>query len=77
MRCDLCKGNYRAKTISLNRRRGDQRVMIDDVPALVCDRCGDTLLSAKTVKRIEELLEGDAKQVAPLYKFSERLSEAV
>jgi len=69
LRCDLCTGAYRYKSIDHVYRRNGELVVVEGVPALVCDRCGDTLLSGETTSYIQELLKREAKDAAPLYKF--------
>jgi YgiT-type zinc finger domain-containing protein len=75
MKCRMqnCPGEYEERRILHSERHGDQPLFVDDVPALVCRVCGDTLLSLDTVRHIEELLnskEQPAKQV-PVFVFSQ------
>jgi len=72
MKCDLCQGEYREKLISRSYRHRSKTVLVEDVPALVCDRCGDILLTEETASRIHLLLEGDPDGAAPLYRFPQR-----
>jgi hypothetical protein len=47
-------------------KRQGEPILIEDVPALVCPACGDTLFTAQTIKRIEgmkEALPTPTKQV--------------
>jgi YgiT-type zinc finger domain-containing protein len=72
MNCDLCQGQYRKKSIVISFQRDGRSVVIEGVPALVCDLCGDTLLSESTVRQIEQLLEQEPQGTAPLYRFPEK-----
>ena len=74
MKCDLCQGHYTKKTIVLSFQRNGKSVVVEDVPAQVCDLCGDTLLSEATVREVEELLEQKPERTAPLYRFPEKVS---
>ncbi|MCH7744475.1 MAG: type II toxin-antitoxin system MqsA family antitoxin [Chloroflexi bacterium] len=72
MKCDQCQGQYREKTIVLSFQRQGKSIVIEGVPATVCDLCGDTLLSESTVREVEELLEQQPQATAPLYRFREK-----
>jgi hypothetical protein len=47
-------------------------IVIDHVPAEVCNVCGDVLLAPETVRRIEALLKtnGRPARKVPLYEFA-------
>ncbi|MGD0114010.1 MAG: YgiT-type zinc finger protein [Armatimonadota bacterium] len=47
-------------------------MVIDHVPAEVCDVCGDVLLAPETVRRIEALLKATPppSRNVPLYDFA-------
>lgn len=47
-------------------------VIIDHVPAEVCDVCGDVLLDPQTVRNIERLLAEapEPQQTAPVYEYA-------
>ncbi len=50
MKCDLCEGEYREKTVTRNYKWHGKITVIEDVPALVCDHCGDVLIREETIK---------------------------
>jgi len=71
MKCSIekCRGEYKKQdTIHTVRYKGK---VIDHVPAEVCSVCGDVLLSPKTTRKIEALLQKSPCPVntAPLYEF--------
>ncbi len=74
MNCTVqgCPGAYEARRIVHTARRAGQVVVIDRVPADVCDVCGDTLLHPDTVRKIEALLEEERQPAssAPVYEFA-------
>ena len=72
MKCDLCQGEYTRKEITLSFQRQCKTVVVENVPALVCDLCGDTLLSETDVREVEQLLEQKPQGSAPLYRFPEK-----
>lgn len=69
MKCDLCSGQYVEKKTVLSLQKSGQTVVVEDVPALVCDLCGDRLYSESTFRRVHELLEKEPGDAAPLYRF--------
>ena len=72
MKCSIrgCTGEYEQKAITHTVRHQGQVVVFDQVPAEVCDVCGDTLLADETVKKIEELLKsGSAAKSVPMYEY--------
>lgn len=76
MKCDLCDGEYREKAVVRNCKWHGKTIVIEDVPALVCDRCGDTLIREATVAAIDELLRKDAEpqEYAPVYRFPSKVA---
>ena len=76
MKCDLCEGEYRKKVVTRNYRWYGKTIVIEDVPALVCDGCGDTLIREETVTAIDELLKKQAEpqEYAPVYRFPTKVA---
>ncbi len=70
-----CPGEYERRTVTHTVRHQGQLVVIDSVPAQVCTVCGDVLLDAKTVRRLEELLDTRATpaRTAPVYGYADRI----
>jgi YgiT-type zinc finger domain-containing protein len=58
MKCSKkdCPGGYEMKTVMHTVRSGGRVIVIDHVPAEVCDVCGDVLFTPQTVRHIEDLL---------------------
>ncbi|MDA2932248.1 YgiT-type zinc finger protein [Nitrospinae bacterium AH-259-F20] len=74
MKCSIegCPGDYEERQIAHTVRHKGQVIVIDHVPAEVCFACGDVLLRAETIRRIETLL-GEAPRPAgtvPLYEYA-------
>ena len=74
MKCNLCRGRYREKPIVVSFKRQGRTVVVEDVPALVCELCGDELLTEATAREIEQLLEHEPQATAPLYRFPEKVA---
>lgn len=63
---------YEARTIVHTVKHGGEVIVIDHVPAEVCNVCGDVLLTPETVRRIEALLISTPPplRTVPLYEFA-------
>lgn len=74
MKCSIkgCPGTYEHKSVHHTVRHRGRVIVIDHVPAQVCDVCGDVLFEEQTVRRIEELLETlpEPQHTAPVYEFA-------
>jgi YgiT-type zinc finger domain-containing protein len=74
MKCTIqgCYGEYEERYVVHPVRYRGQVVVIDHVPAQVCQVCGDVLLSPETVRRIEALLESQSQPArsVPLYEYA-------
>lgn len=57
MKCSIrgCPGHYEAARILQTLRKGGEIVLIQHMPAEVCDVCGDTLIAPDTIRHIEKL----------------------
>lgn len=73
MKCTIegCPGDYEDRRIAHLVRREGRAVVIDNVPAEVCDVCGDVLLGPETVRHIERLLQRKDKpdSTVPLFEY--------
>jgi YgiT-type zinc finger domain-containing protein len=56
IRCDFC-GNDEVKIRRLTRAygKGDNVLVIENVPAIGCPRCGESYMTAETLHEIERL----------------------
>ncbi len=74
MKCSIegCPGEYENRRITHTVRQGDQVIVVDHVPAEVCNLCGDVLLKPETIRRIEKLLESQREPAGtvPLYEYA-------
>jgi YgiT-type zinc finger domain-containing protein len=63
-RCDYCGGELKPGTTTLEVWRGDELVVIRDVPANVCQQCQEAYLSAQISLRLDHFL-GEYHQHRP------------
>jgi len=75
-RCSItgCPGEYTHQRINYMVQMGGKTVIIENVPADVCQFCGDTLLDITTVEAIDKMLENPGQPVhtAPVYEMPEK-----
>ncbi len=63
MNCVICKtGQISTGTTTITLQRGDTTVVIKNVPADVCDNCGEYYLSEEMAERVLELGESAVKK---------------
>ena len=66
MTCLLCKGEMKTGTTIHTVQLKNCVVVIKNVPCLKCEQCGEVVLSADTVARIERILHTVKKAVAEI-----------
>lgn len=73
MKCSIqgCPGHYEDRAIIHTVRREGEVLVIEDVPAEVCDVCSDTLLAPETIRHLEKLMEQHTEpdKHAPVYSY--------
>jgi YgiT-type zinc finger domain-containing protein len=71
-KCTLCyEGAYKDKLVLFSARRDDRLIVVEDVPALVCNTCGDQIFTEKAARGIERAAAGEPAYSSPVYRFSE------
>ena len=69
-KCSVCKGNLKNKKITYTQELEGKVYVVSDVPALVCDQCGEIYLSPDTVDRIQGVIEkGEQKKLKPVHQI--------
>lgn len=63
-RCHVC-GSTEAKPEQVSEvfDIGGRRVLVEDIPAQVCVRCGEATFSRETTERIRRMVHGEGKPV--------------
>ncbi|MEN6516776.1 MAG: type II toxin-antitoxin system MqsA family antitoxin [Methanospirillum sp.] len=57
-RCSLGKGAIREGTAEFIARAGEEVVAIRDVPAYVCEECGEARYTAEVSRKIDAVMRG-------------------
>jgi YgiT-type zinc finger domain-containing protein len=53
--CDFCDGTLDPRTVTVDWRGGGRLVVIEKVPALVCNRCGERYYSQNVMRQMEQI----------------------
>jgi len=72
-RCEYCEGLIVEKKVSLSRKVKRKYVVVENVPAGVCTKCGTRYYAANVLKTIEETVRGRRKAkreiLVPVYSL--------
>ncbi len=68
-----CPGHYERERTAQALRFPNTLIVIDDIPADVCDICGDTLYTAEVARRLDRVMRERPATSAtvPLYRYEE------
>lgn len=72
MECLYCKAHMRQGTAPFTINRNGYRVSWDNIPAWVCDQCGEVMFEVREVDLIQEALTGLDRETATLLSQSVR-----
>ena len=56
MECLYCRGELVRESVNDSANRKGYHLIIDDVPAWICEQCGEPLFDEETVDTIQEML---------------------
>ena len=56
MECPNCHGRLKSGRTSYTINRNGYHLIIDDVPALVCDQCKEPLFTEDAVRLVQQML---------------------
>jgi len=62
MICFVCKGTVKDGFTTFTVDMGKCIVIVKNVPAFICDQCGDTCYSDETSGRLEEIVDSLTQQ---------------
>ena len=66
MTCFFCKGEMKPGTTIHTVQLKNCVVVIKNVPCMKCEQCGEVILSADTIEKIERILQTVEKAVAEI-----------
>ncbi len=56
-KCSLCKGALHEGKTEFLVRVQNEVIVVRDVPAYICDRCGEAYFTAETSRRIDAIMD--------------------
>lgn len=72
--CYFCKGKVIPKRIQHVHRWGDRVFILEDVPAEVCQQCGENYFAPDVLAEMDEIVAGRSKPKTtipvPVYSFA-------
>ena len=74
MKCEVCKtGEREERLIRYSVSIGDRLVVVEHVPASVCNKCGETTLTPDVFERLQKTISAsrapDRIMETPVYEF--------
>lgn len=74
MTCDICgRDGAKVKHVPRTYGKGDELVLIEGVPVVVCPNCGQSYMTAETMQEVERLKlhkrSMGTKRLAPVISF--------
>ncbi len=73
-RCYLCGGGTERQSVTAENWWGDDLALVENVPAWVCNNCGEKYFDSETCKQLDELRRKppDAQRTVevPVYAFT-------
>jgi YgiT-type zinc finger domain-containing protein len=75
MKCEVCgMGERQEQLIRYSLLLEDKLVVVEQVPASVCDHCGETTLTPEVVERLQQMVWQSRPPVkvleTPVYEFT-------
>jgi YgiT-type zinc finger domain-containing protein len=53
--CYFCKGNIEKKLVIVECEYNGKKIIIEDVPAEVCEQCGEKYFNSETTLKLEKI----------------------
>jgi YgiT-type zinc finger domain-containing protein len=69
IRCAVCGGTQVPTTITHHARRGATIYVFENVPAFVCDQCGEVWLDGEVLDQIDRLIASGKVAPAPVSDY--------
>lgn len=76
MKCLVCHHDMVARNVTLDLRCGGELVVIEEVPAIVCDNCGEQVFTPGVTRQVQERAQQRHKAtrtlVVPVFSLAAR-----
>lgn len=74
MKCDLCGGKVSHQSTSYTLLYEGHWIIVENVPADVCQQCGEKLFAPETVEHLQKIIWGHRKPAkkieTPVYEYA-------
>lgn len=74
MRCVFCGGRVEKRTVTSSYEEEDKHLLVEHVPAEVCDKCGEKTYSPEVVDELLRFAKDEVKPVkiieVPVFDFA-------
>lgn len=67
--CYICSGKLKKQKVDIARYWGKELITLNDVPALVCQKCGERYFEAKVSSQIDQKIQQVLKRKTSLQKI--------
>jgi YgiT-type zinc finger domain-containing protein len=75
MKCVFCGGKVEKKSVTFSYEEGDKHLIVEHVPAEVCDKCGEKTYSPDVTDELLKFAKKEFKPVkiirVPVFDFAE------
>ena len=61
MRCPMCHWDMEEKSITVDLRIGDKLYVVEEVPAKVCNHCGEKVFIPAVKRKLQNLVKRQRK----------------
>jgi YgiT-type zinc finger domain-containing protein len=77
MKCVFCGGKVEKKKITFSYEEDDKYLLVENVPAEVCTKCGEKTYSPKVVDELLKFTKDEFQPIktveVPVFDFAERV----
>lgn len=70
MKCQFCGNQLKKKKVDIARYWGKNLIALNNVPALICIKCGERFFEAKVSKKIDDEISLVLKEKASIRKIN-------
>ena len=74
MKCVFCAGIMEEQLVTLNCEEGDKHLLVENVPAQVCTKCGEKTYSPEVTDKLLRFARAEFKPVrtirVPVFNFT-------
>ena len=57
MKCLVCHHDMVERHVTLDLRCGEELVVIEEVPAIVCENCGEQVFTSDVTRQVQDLAQ--------------------